>query len=48
MFGKHFVKAGAFYSSNAKNEWVNNSSQESVGFGGSSGFMTPSGLRRPA
>ena len=45
VFGKHFVKAGAFYSSNAKNEWVNNSSQESVGFGGSSGFMTPSGYQ---
>jgi hypothetical protein len=43
VFGKHFVKVGAFYSSNAKNEWVNNSSQESVGFGGSSGFLTPSG-----
>ena len=44
VFGKHFVKVGAFYSTNAKNEWVNNSSQESVGFGGSSGFMTPSRL----
>lgn len=43
VFGSHFLKAGVFYSSNAKNEWVNNSSQESVGFGGSSGYVTPSG-----
>ena len=48
VFGKHFVKAGAFYSSNAKNEWVNNSSQESVGFGGSSGYMrSGTYVRRP-
>ena len=43
VFGRHFVKAGVFYSSNAKNEWVNNSSQESVSFGGAGGFLTPGG-----
>jgi hypothetical protein len=44
VFGKHFVKAGAFYSSNAKNEEVNNTSQgDSVNFGGPAGYLTPSG-----
>jgi hypothetical protein len=43
VFGKHFFKAGVLVSSNAKNEEVNNTSQESVNFGGSSGFITPSG-----
>ncbi len=46
VFGKHFLKAGAFYSSNAKNEEVNNTSQESVQFGGAAGFLTPSGYQR--
>jgi hypothetical protein len=46
VFGKHFVKAGAFYSSNAKNEEVNNtSSGEAVQLNGAAGYMTPSGYR---
>jgi Carboxypeptidase regulatory-like domain len=44
VFGKHFVKAGAFYSSNAKNEEVNNTSQgDSVNIGGIAGYLTPTG-----
>src|SRR5258706_7285434 len=43
VFGKHFVKAGAFYSSNAKNEEVNNTSHDSVNFGGAAGYLTPGG-----
>jgi hypothetical protein len=43
VFGKHFVKAGLFLSSNAKNEEVNNTSAESVNFGGSAGFVGPGG-----
>jgi hypothetical protein len=44
VFGKHFVKAGAFYSTNAKNEEVNNtSSGDSFMFGGAGGYMTPAG-----
>jgi hypothetical protein len=43
VFGKHFFKAGAFYSSNAKNEEVNNTSQESVLINGATGYLTPSG-----
>jgi hypothetical protein len=40
VFGKHFVKAGAFYSSNAKNEEVNNtSSGDSFMFGGAAGYI---------
>jgi len=46
VFGKHFLKAGAFYSSNAKNEEVNNTSIESVSFGGAAGYLTPSGYVR--
>ena len=45
VFGKHFVKAGVFYSSNAKNEDVNNTSQEAMQFGGATGFMTPAGYQ---
>ena len=45
VFGKHFVKAGVFYSSNAKNEEVNNTSQEAVRFGSAIGFMTPAGYQ---
>ena len=45
VFGKHFVKAGAFFSTNAKNEEVNNTSQESVLFGGSAGYQDPERLR---
>src|SRR5438445_9903238 len=44
VFGRHFFKAGALVSSNAKNEEVNNTSQESVFFGGSAGFIGPSGF----
>src|SRR5207245_9656178 len=44
VFGRHFFKAGALVSSNDKNEEVNNTSQESVFFGGSSGFVGPSGF----
>ncbi len=44
VFGKHFVKAGAFYSSNSKNEEVNNTSQgDSVNIGGVTGYLTPAG-----
>jgi hypothetical protein len=43
VFGKHFFKAGVLVSSNAKNEEVNNTSQESVNFGGAAGFVTPNG-----
>jgi hypothetical protein len=43
VFGKHFVKAGLLASSNAKNEEPNNTSQESVNFGGSAGYVTPNG-----
>ncbi|HXY41944.1 MAG TPA: hypothetical protein VEQ10_19870, partial [Vicinamibacteria bacterium] len=46
VFGKHFFKAGAFYSSNAKNEEVNNTSQESVQFGGAAGYITPAGYQK--
>jgi Carboxypeptidase regulatory-like domain/TonB-dependent Receptor Plug Domain len=45
VFGKHFLKAGAFYSSNAKNEEVNNTSQESVLINGASGYLTPGGYQ---
>jgi hypothetical protein len=44
VFGKHFFKAGVLVSSNAKNEEVNNTSQESVNFGGSNGYVTPNGF----
>ncbi|HEY2940952.1 MAG TPA: carboxypeptidase regulatory-like domain-containing protein [Vicinamibacteria bacterium] len=44
VFGKHFLKAGVLVSSNAKNEEVNNTSQESVNFGGAAGFVTPGGF----
>jgi hypothetical protein len=43
VFGKHFLKAGVLVSSNAKNEEPANASQESVNFGGASGFVTPGG-----
>jgi hypothetical protein len=43
VFGKHFFKAGVLVSTNDKNEEVNNTSYESVQFGGSSGFVTPNG-----
>jgi hypothetical protein len=43
VFGRHFVKAGVLVSSNAKNEEPANASQESVNFGGASGFVTPGG-----
>jgi hypothetical protein len=45
VFGKHFVKAGFLTSWNAKNEEVNNTSQESVVINGSSGYITPSGFQ---
>jgi len=44
VFGKHFVKAGVLASHNKKNEEPRNTSEESVAFGGSSGFMTPGGF----
>src|SRR5207237_9961063 len=44
VFGKHFFKAGALVSSNDKNEEVNNTSQESVFFGGSAVFVVHSGF----
>jgi hypothetical protein len=43
VFGKHFFKAGVLVSSNAKNEEPGFASQESVTFGGASGFVTPGG-----
>ena len=45
VFGKHFVKAGFLTSWNAKNEEVNNTSQEGVGLNGTAGFITPSGFQ---
>ena len=45
VFGKHFVKAGFLTSWNAKNEEVNNTSQEGVGLNGAAGFTTPSGFQ---
>jgi hypothetical protein len=47
VFGKHFFKAGFLASSNAKNEEVNNTSTESVQFGGAAGFRTPGGVYIP-
>jgi hypothetical protein len=43
VFGRHFVKAGAFYSRNAKNEEPAPASLESVQFGDAAGFLTPAG-----
>ena len=43
VFGKHFLKAGLFLSTNAKNEEPANTSQESVQFGGAAGSLTPAG-----
>jgi hypothetical protein len=48
VFGKHFFKAGFLLSANAKNEEVNNTSQESIAFGGSAGYLFPSGYRQQA
>ena len=48
VFGKHFVKAGVLFSRNHKNEEPANTSQESVAFGGASGFMGPNGFVRGA
>jgi hypothetical protein len=45
VFGKHFVKAGLFLSSSAKNEEPANTSQESVLLNGSAGFITPAGFQ---
>src|SRR4030095_12990254 len=42
--GKHFIKVGLLGSYNKKNEEPNNTSQESVNFGGSTGFMGPNGF----
>jgi hypothetical protein len=43
VFGKHFFKAGILGSYNKKNEEPDNASQESVNFGGSTGFVGPNG-----
>jgi len=48
VFGKHFVKAGVFVSSSAKNEEVFNTSQESVFINGSDGFVGPGGYQKGA
>jgi hypothetical protein len=45
VFGKHFVKIGVLGSYNKKNEEPNNTSQESVNFGGPSGFLGPGGYQ---
>jgi hypothetical protein len=44
VFGKHFVKAGVFLSSNAKNEEPANTSMEGVLLNGSAGYLTPGGF----
>jgi len=44
VFGKHFVKAGVFLSSSAKNEEPANTSQESVNLNGAAGFVGPTGF----
>ena len=43
VFGRHFVKAGASYSRNAKNEEPAPASLESVQFGAAAGFVTSAG-----
>jgi hypothetical protein len=43
VFGKHFLKAGLFLSTNAKNEEPGSASSESVQFGGAAGSLTPAG-----
>jgi hypothetical protein len=43
VFGRHFLKAGLFLSTNAKNEEPGHPSQESVQFGGAAGSLTPAG-----
>ena len=43
VVGKHFVKAGFFLSTNAKNEEVGSPPEESVKFGTAAGFLTPGG-----
>src|SRR4029453_19180962 len=43
VFGKHFVKAGALYSYNKKNEEPANTTQESVQVNGTTGFLGPNG-----
>ena len=44
VFGKHFVKTGALFSYNKKNEEPANTSQESVAVNGTAGFLGPSGF----
>jgi hypothetical protein len=44
VFGKHFVKAGVFLSSSAKNEEPANTSQEGVNLNGAAGFVGPNGF----
>jgi hypothetical protein len=44
VFGRHFVKAGLFLSTNAKNEEAGFASQESVQIAGAVGYRTPAGF----
>jgi hypothetical protein len=43
VFGRHFLKAGVFLSSNAKNEEPGNTSTEGVLLNGTAGYITPTG-----
>jgi hypothetical protein len=43
VFGRHFLKAGLFLSTNAKNEQAAAASAESVGFSDAAGYLTPAG-----